>query len=124
MENIKKNCRNCKWASPLLVKDENISLEAQKRIKDVEATNKAEREAKIEKIVTEPKYSKLRSIHGGLSVSKKETDIDGTYIVCNNSEQLEDSDKIANSTMKRPRGEKEGIVHKYYFTCPYFEQKE
>ena len=114
---MKEQCRNCVFSSPFTVEDEDHSIKAQAEMKaareSVIGKGKQPRLAAIEKVALSPKHKTLQSAHGGLSMSKKETDIDGTYVVCSNPGHLKDE-----------KATKKGIVHKYYFHCLHFFVKD
>jgi len=107
-------CRECKFGRALTLDEEKASLVAQRQMNEVKySPASVEEKAKaVEKIAMA--NPSLQKAHGGLSLSAKPTDADGQYIACSNKEQL--------GAEKAKKGE---IVHKYYFSCPFFaEAKE
>lgn len=114
---MEKICRACKHSDPLPVKFTNDSLRVQGRMaaerQKVAGQGKAARLIAVGKVVALPEYGEHRKLHGAFSLSKKTTDTDGNYVTCSEPGHLEDV-----------KAKKEGIVHKYYFSCDHFKGRE
>jgi hypothetical protein len=101
-------CKDCKHGNGLTLEEEKQSILVQKQIASLAGIGGEAKTKKIEEIVAE--NENLRKVHGGLSLSMKPTDVDGTYVVCSNKDQL-----------AFEKAKEAGIIHKYYFSCPFFE---
>lgn len=132
---MENTCKNCVFAKALLVEFTNTSLKAQNdikkavtKIKEQDEVSKAARLKAIEEVITSEPYKEHIKVYGAFSMSKKKTDINGVYLNCSNKDQLvdENTNEQLNRTVKRKpyiRDKKEGIIHKYYFSCLHFEGK-
>ncbi len=111
---MKNICRNCKHSNPLSTGFIDKSLKAQADMvtekQKVIGTGKIPRLNAVKKVVEKSEYSEHINLHGSFSMVRKKLDGDGDYVSCSNTDHLMDE-----------KGKKEGIVHKYYFSCTYFE---
>lgn len=113
---MKEICRNCKHGSA--VTKDFVRKAGKVRAEIAEAKKRFvldERRKKIEAIKASPDFLEVHAVKSGMDLTEKTTDPRGksVYVACGCAAHLLDQ-----------RTTEKAVAHKYYYSCPRFEESE